>query len=311
MSDEPAVDVTALSFTYPGAGGPTLVDLTFAVRPGSIYGFLGPSGAGKSTTQKILYRLLTEYSGSVRIAGAEIRDWSPAVYSLMGIGFETPNLYTRLTGRENLEFALAIRQSAHREAQGLTTRRVDAPVLSGRPNLTIEEAARRLGIESAIDARVETYSKGMRMRLAFIRAILHGPALLFLDEPTSGLDPLWARRVKDWILEIRNTGAAVFLTTHSMELADELCDTVGFLVDGRLVAEDSPATLKQRHGRSGVTVAGFARDGQPVETDYAYDELLCRPIEGFEKITRIVNREVTLEQVFLALTGRSLSKGPT
>ena len=311
MSDGPAIEVNALSFTYPGAGGPTLVDLSFAVQPGSIYGFLGPSGAGKSTTQRILYRILTEYSGSVRVAGTEIRDWSPAVYSLMGIGFETPNLYTRLTGRENLEFALAIRRSAQRQAPATVTRKVAAAEPSRRTSLTIDEAARRLGIEDAIDARVETYSKGMRMRLAFIRAILHGPALLFLDEPTSGLDPLWARRVKDWILEIRDTGAAVFLTTHSMELADELCDTVGFLVDGRLVAEDSPASLKQRYGRSGITVAGVSHDGQPVEADYAYDELLGRPIDGFERITRIVNREVTLEQVFLSLTGRSLSMGPT
>ena len=310
MSDEPAVEVNALTFTYPGAGAPTLVDLSFAVQPGSIYGFLGPSGAGKSTTQKILYRILTDYSGSVRIAGAEIRDWSPAVYSLLGIGFETPNLYTRLTGRENLEFALAIRQSAHLQRPGQATGKIAAAGISGRTSLTIDEAARRLGIADAIDARVETYSKGMRMRLAFIRAILHGPALLFLDEPTSGLDPLWSRRVKDWILEIRDTGAAVFLTTHSMELADELCDTVGFLVDGRLVAEDSPAALKQRYGRSGVTVAGVSHDGQPIEADYAYDELLCRPIDGFERITRIVNREVTLEQVFLALTGRSLSQEP-
>ena len=217
-------------------------------------------GAGKSTTQKILYRILTEYSGSVRIAGTEIRDWSPAVYSLMGIGFETPNLYTRLTGRENLEFALAIRHSAHRQKPGEVTGKTAAAVPS-RTSLTIDEAARRLGVEDAIDVRVETYLKGMRMRLAFIRAILHGPALLFLDEPTSGLDPLWARRVKDWILEIRDTGAVVFLTTHSMELADELCDTVGFLVDGRLVAEDGPAALKQRYGRSGFMVAGISPDG--------------------------------------------------
>ncbi|TVQ28039.1 MAG: ABC transporter ATP-binding protein [Spirochaetaceae bacterium] len=298
MSADPAVEVNALSFTYPGADGPTLVDLTFSVCPGSIYGFLGPSGAGKSTTQKILYRLLAEYSGSVRVAGTEIRDWSSAVYSLMGIGFETPNLYTRLTGRENLEFASAIRKTAARKP-------------AGQALPTIDEAARRLGMHDALDGRVETYSKGMRMRLAFIRAILHGPSLLFLDEPTSGLDPLWARRVKDWILEIRESGAAVFLTTHSMELADELCDTVGFLVDGRLVAQDSPAALKQQHGRSGVTVTGISSDGRRTEVDYAYQELLQGPIVGFERITRIVNREVTLEQVFLALTGRSLAAGTT
>ncbi len=147
------------------------------------------------------------------------------------------------------------------------------------------------------------------MRLAFIRAVLHRPEIVFLDEPTSGLDPMWARAVKDWIAELRTAGAAVFLTTHSMELADEVCDSVGFLVDGRIVAEGAPTELRQRLGRRAIVVQGADEQGRAREAEYAYDELLSRPIEGFARIDRVVNREVTLEQVFLALTGRSLVDG--
>lgn len=296
---EALISVEALSFTYPNAGRETLNGLEFSVHRGGVYGFLGPSGAGKSTTQKILYALLAGYSGSVRIAGRQIGEWGAELYTMTGIGFETPNLYLKLTGRENLEFALALHESAHRAAG------------SARRPVTDDEigaAAVRLGLAEAFDSRVETWSKGMRMRLAFIRAVIHQPEILFLDEPTSGLDPMWARRVKDWVLELRQAGTAVFLTTHSMELADELCDRVGFLVDGRIVAEDSPAALKQRFGRPGISVRGFAPDGSAREAEIEYEDLLERPVEGFSKITRITNREVSLEQVFLELTGRSLSE---
>lgn len=298
--DGPLISVNDLHFTYRGGSEETLRGLNFAVDSGDVYGFLGPSGAGKSTTQKILYRLLDDYSGSVKIAGREVGEWSGDMYSFMGIGFETPNLYLKLTGRENLEFALALRPSRCGDGQ-----RGD----NGGDAGNLDVAARRMGLEEAMDTRVETWSKGMRMRLAFIRAVIHQPVLLFLDEPTSGLDPMWARRVKDWILEIRERGAAVFLTTHSMELADELCDTVGFLVDGRLVAQDNPTALRQRHGQGGVRVRGLDSEGRVKEADVDYDRLLDRPIEGFSRITRVVNREVSLEQVFLTVTGRSLREG--
>lgn len=321
VNGEALISVEKLSFTYPSAAQQTLSALDFEVRRGGVYGFLGPSGAGKSTTQKILYGLLGGYSGAVRIAGKEIREWGATFYTLTGIGFETPNLYLKLTGRENLEFALALHESAHSESTRSSSPHslpphsfpdADESGTGSRPRVSaaeIEAAATRLGLDDALDTRVETWSKGMRMRLSFIRAVIHQPLLLFLDEPTSGLDPMWARRVKDWIIELREAGAAVFLTTHSMELADELCDTVGFLVDGSIVAEDAPATLKQRFGRPGITVRGFGPDGAPREADIEYDELLKRPVEGFTDITRITNREVSLEQVFLQLTGRSLLEG--
>lgn len=300
----PLIEVRDLEYRYPAADSPTLCGLSFRLGAGDIYGFLGPSGAGKSTTQKILYKLLSGYTGSVQIAGREVADWGPEIYAAMGIGFETPNLYLKLTGRENLEFALDLHGARNVPRSGASH-----SSRSTRTKIDIDSAVERLGLQDAVDTRVETYSKGMRMRLAFIRAVLHGPSLLFLDEPTSGLDPLWSRQVKDWILELRSDGTAVFITTHSMELADELCDTVGFLVDGNLIAQENPARLKQQYGRPGIVVQGVGADGKVVEQEMRYDDLLHGgAVNGMQSITRVVNREVTLEQVFLQVTGRSLQR---
>jgi fluoroquinolone transport system ATP-binding protein len=239
----------------------------------------------------ILYRMLTEYSGEVYLFGTDLTRWDTSFLRRIGIVFETPNLYVKLTGRENLAFARALRG-----VSGAATGEA----------VSIDAAAARLGLTEALDHRVETYSKGMRMRLSFIRAVLHNPPLLFLDEPTAGLDPYWARQVKDWILELRHAGAAVFLTTHAMELADELCDTVAFLVDGHLAVQDNPARLKQRYGTPGIVVRGRDRDGEDIVREYPYQHLTTRPLNEFAAISNISNRDVSLETVFLAVTGRAL-----
>jgi fluoroquinolone transport system ATP-binding protein len=281
--------VTNLSFRYPSAPEQTLRDISFSLKEGQIYGFLGPSGAGKSTTQMILYRMLTGYSGTVQLFGTDLTRWDTSFLQRIGIAFETPNLYVKLTGRENLAFALALRG------------KTDAATATA-----MDKAAERLGLTDALDHRVETYSKGMRMRLSFIRAVLHNPPLLFLDEPTSGLDPYWARQIKDWILQLRQSGVAVFLTTHSMDLADELCDTVGFLAEGKLAAQDSPAILKQRYGSPGITVRGRDHNAADIVREYPYRHLTESPLNEFQEITGVTNRDVTLETVFLQVTGRAL-----
>lgn len=287
--DDWCIEVRNLSFRYPSATEQTLSDISFSLSGGAVYGFLGPSGAGKSTTQMILYRMLRGYSGEVYLFGTDLTRWDTSFLRRIGIVFETPNLYVKLTGRENLAFARALRG------------------LSGTGTaVSIDAAAARLGLTDALDHRVETYSKGMRMRLSFIRAVLHNPPLLFLDEPTAGLDPFWARQVKDWILELREAGVAVFLTTHAMELADELCDTVAFLVDGHLAVQDNPARLKQRYGMPGIVVRGRDREGTDIVREYPYAHLTTRPLNEFADIFNISNRDVSLETVFLAVTGRAL-----
>ncbi len=146
---EDAIRVEQLSFKYPGATAETLVDLSFLVQPATVYGFLGPSGAGKSTTQKLLYGLLGGYRGSARIAGTEVSRWDAQLYTRTGIGFETPNLYVKLTGRENLEFALALHEAARR-------RRPRGSAPDGSSYRNIDVAAERLGLRDALDSRIET-----------------------------------------------------------------------------------------------------------------------------------------------------------
>ncbi len=292
---EPVIQVSGLGYQYPKTRIATLNDLTFSVNPGEVYGFLGPSGAGKSTTQKVLYKILQEYRGSVLLMGRELRSLGADIFRTMGIGFETPNLYSKLTGRENVEFALELRG-------GFRT------IWSERIS-SIQAGADRLGIGNALDNRVQTYSKGMKMRLAFLRAVIHQPKLLFLDEPTSGLDPLWQRVVKDWILELKDQGTAVFLTTHSMELADELCDRVGFLVDGRIVAQDRPEALKAQNVQQTLIIRGLSQDGQNQEHSLSYEDLRINLFPDIVRIQHIESNETSLEKVFIQLTGRKLDGG--
>lgn len=281
------IEVDNLQFTYPTASKPTLNNLSFEVVKGEIFGFLGPSGSGKSTTQKILYKILQNYQGSVHIMGKELHQWDDTFYHKIGVGFELPNHYLKLTGRENIELF------------GSFYGKVDKP--------RIEELFRRLDIFEAIDQRVEDYSKGMKMRLNFVRAIYHQPELLFLDEPTAGLDPSSASKIKKLIRELRNDGTTIFLTTHNMNSADELCDRVAFIVAGTLRIIDSPLQLKTKHSKHtiDVTVAGkvasFPIDG--IGSNDEFLQLIKHP-----DLNTIHTSEASLESVFLKLTGAELSQ---
>ncbi|MCA9973798.1 MAG: ABC transporter ATP-binding protein, partial [Anaerolineales bacterium] len=228
------IEVNALSFTYRGARAPALHGLDFGVQPGEIFGFLGPSGAGKSTTQKILTRLLSGYAGQVRVFGRDLAAWGSDYYERIGVSFELPNHFLKLTARENLTyFGRLYRRQPHTPAEMLA----------------------QVGLADAADVPVGQFSKGMKNRLTLARALLHDPALLFLDEPTAGLDPASARRIRDLIAAQRAAGKTIFLTTHDMAVAEALCDRVAFLVHGRIPLIDTPGALKLRYGRPQVQVA--------------------------------------------------------
>lgn len=282
------IEVTDLGFAYPGASGPAVDGLAFEVADGEIFGFLGPNGAGKSTTQKILTGLLHDYRGQARVLGREVRAWGAELYEDVGVGFELPVHYGRLTARENLRYFASL-------YRGETA---DPDELLAQVNLSDEA-----------DVRVDRFSKGMRVRLSFARAVLCRPKLLFLDEPTTGLDPVSARGIKDRIVEQRASGATVFLTTHDMTTADELCDRVAFLVDGRIALVDSPQALKVAHGRRTVRV-GTRANGELASQDFPLDGLaddadflaaLRSP--GLETIH---TQETSLERIFISVTGRDL-----
>jgi len=283
------IEVQNLTFTYPGSSVPVVSDVTFAVQEGEIFGFLGPSGAGKSTTQRILIRLLRHYEGRVTVLGCEMRAWSNDYHERIGVTFELPNHYLKLTARENLALFGALYRG---------------------PLETTEELLSLVGLDDDADTRVGQYSKGMQMRLSFARALLHRPDLLFLDEPTAGLDPGNARRITDHIQRLKAEGRTVFLTTHNMWVADELCDRVAFLVEGRIVLIDSPRQLKLDHGVHVVKVEYRAEGTRTAQTfamtgigrNEAFLELLRT-----REIETIHTQEATLEDIFIQVTGQALT----
>ena len=279
------IQVRNLSFSY--TKQPFISDMSFSVSSGEIFGFLGPSGAGKSTLQKILIGMLSTYQGSAVVNGVECRERTRRFYEDIGVDFEFSTMYEKLTARENLKFFSSLYDKKPRP---------------------IEELLEMVGLEHDADKRVSDYSKGMKARLNFIKALLHDPLLLCLDEPTSGLDPTNSRMMKDMILEEKAKGKTILLTTHNMQDAAELCDRVAFIVGGRICALDSPHNLIMSKGAATVTYT-WIEDGEhsascPLDRLSA-DEQLRRLIEK-NRLRSIHSSEPTLNDIFMDITGRTL-----
>ena len=283
------IDVRDLTFRYPDSREPALRSIGFRVERGEIFGFLGPSGAGKSTAQKILIRLLRDYEGTVTILDRDLRAWGNDFYERIGVSFEVPNHYLKLTALENLAAFRGFYSGATEDPRAL----LDA-----------------VGLSDDADKRVAQFSKGMRLRLNVARSLLNRPELLFLDEPTSGLDPVTSRLVRDLVRERRDRGTTVVLTTHNMTIADELCDRVAFLVDGRIELVDGPRALKLRHGRRFVRVE-LDVEGRLERREFPLDGLGDNPeflaTLRDHTVQTIHTQETTLEDIFIQLTGRTLS----
>lgn len=283
------IEVHDLSYTYPGTGAPALHGLSFRIEPGEIFGFLGPSGAGKSTTQKILIGLLRGYQGRVSLLGKDLATWRSDYYEHIGVAFELPNHFSKLSGLENLAYFAAL------------YRRPARPAL---------ELLDQVGLADDAHLPVGQYSKGMKNRLSVARALLHDPDLLFLDEPTSGLDPVNARRIKELIATQQEAGKTIFLTTHNMVLADELCNRVAFIVDGAIQLIDTPRDLRLRYGEATVRVE-YRCNGRVAQQDFALAGLGKN--RGFTDLLRtgtvqtIHSREATLDDIFVRVTGRGLT----
>jgi fluoroquinolone transport system ATP-binding protein len=280
------ISTTNLAFAYAGADSPAVGGISFEVAPGEIFGFLGPSGAGKSTTQKILIGLLDGYSGNVRVLGKDRAAWTAEDAARIGVSFESPTHFQKLTGLENLRYFAALYAQSTRDPQDMLE---------------------TLGLGGDGAMRVGAYSKGMKNRLSVARALLHDPELLFLDEPTAGLDPVNAQRVKEIIRAERDAGKTIFLATHDMTVADELCDRVAFIVDGTIACIDAPGHLKLAHGQRTVRLD---MDDAAGSTDFPLDDLgdNAEFLETIRsgRIRTIHSREATLADVFIAVTGRGL-----
>jgi len=282
------IHVENLEFTYPGNKEKTIKNISFSIDKGKIFGFLGPSGAGKSTTQKVLIGILKRYSGRVSVNGTEISEIKGGFYNDIGVSFELPNLYSKLTGRENLNFF----SSLYKTDKNRT-----------------EELLDMVDLTDAADKRVSDYSKGMKMRLNFCRSLVNNPGIIFFDEPTAGLDPLNAKRIKDIIKNLQDSGKTIFLTTHNMNIADELCDRVAFIVDGKLSLIDSPRQLKIDNGENIVRIE-YRKNNKILQKDFKIhkigtDKDFLTLIKN-EVIETIHSREATLEDIFIKTTGRKL-----
>lgn len=245
------LSIRELAYSYPGSAQPAVSDLTFNVEQGEVFGLLGPSGAGKSTTQGILIGLLRGWNGQVEVMGRALESWAADYYEHVGVSFEMPNHFLKLTARENLDYFRSLYQSETDSAQ---------------------KALELVGLERDIDTRVSDFSKGMKNRLTFARSLLHRPKLWFLDEPTAGLDPVNARNVRDIIQQRKAEGTTVVLTTHNMQVADDLCDRVGFIVDGQLSTVAAPEQLKRQYGKRALRVT-LEGDSGPEHREFALDGL--------------------------------------
>jgi fluoroquinolone transport system ATP-binding protein len=283
----PAIDVRHLHYTYPGGTGPAVRDMSFTVERGEIFGFLGPSGAGKTTTQQILIGLIGGWHGTVELFGEAHAHWGRRIYDRIGVSFELPAGYAKLTVGEDLaHFAM----------------------LHDTPPRDIDELLAAVGLAEAADRLVGALSKGMRVRLNLARALLHRPDLLFLDEPTSGLDPVTARSIRALIASERERGATIFLTTHDMITADTLCDRVAFVVNGHIAACDRPRSLKLSNGPRRIRVE-YRTNGELQSKVFGMGEVdpdLVRLLSS-PAVETVHTTEASLDDVFVTVTGQQLT----
>ena len=210
-------------------------NVSFSVEGGEVFGFLGPNGAGKTTTIKMIVGLLQPTSGVVRVGGFDVQKQSLQAKASSGYVPDTPNLYAKLTGRELLRFVgdlydLDRKQVVHR----------------------IDELLRMFDLTDAADETLDSYSHGMQQKASLAAALMHDPRVLLLDEPTVGLDPKSARLIKDILRQMADRGAAVMLSTHILEIAERMCDRIGIINKGELIAVGSMDELRSL-GKAGET----------------------------------------------------------
>jgi ABC-2 type transport system ATP-binding protein len=312
MSQPNGIEVDGLVRVF--KKGPRAVDgIDLEVAPGEIYGFLGPNGAGKSTTVLMLTTLLPPTEGRARVAGYDVVREGPAVRRSIGAALQEAALDPYLTGREHMRLQAGLHGlgKAEREQRGT-------------------ELLERVGLIEAADRKVGGYSGGMKRRLDLGLALVHRPRILFLDEPTTGLDPQSRSALWEEVSRLRSQdGVTVFLTTQYLEEADVLADRVGIIDHGKIVAEGSPAQLKAEIGRSSIEAVpaqeedrdrliavldhfGERCGGSPggVAVRFGNGDDLTGVVRALDaegiRVATLTVHEPTLDDVFLAKTGRSL-----
>lgn len=281
--------VKDLYYRYPKQEKDVIRGISFDIKKGEIFGFLGPSGAGKSTTQKIMIKILEDFRGTISYNGKSITEFKDDFYEDIGVSFEMPIHFSKMTAMENVEFFMKLYKR----------------------NADIEALMTRVGLWEDKDKMVGEFSKGMKIRLNIVRALLNEPKMLFLDEPTNGLDPTNAKILKDMIREFKDQGGTVFITSHIMADIDQLCDRVAFIVHGEIKEIDSPRNLKIKYGKRSMTLE-YKEDNHTITKEYPLDgigqnkeflELLQT-----KDIETLHSGETTLEDIFIKVTGVKLDE---
>jgi ABC-2 type transport system ATP-binding protein len=280
-----AIEVDGLSRTFNGLRA--VDNISFTVGAGEIFGFLGHNGAGKTTTIRMLSGQLRPSAGNARVASCDVITEQRRLKPLIGVVSEHQNLYERMSGRENLAFASRL--------YGTDKRRVD-------------EALDHVGLLDRARDKIRHYSNGMKQRLVIARALLHRPQIIFLDEPTRGLDPIVGHEIRRLVLDLSAQGVTVFLTTHYMEEADQLCGRVAFISEGRIVALDTPANLKVAHGQKSLTATLNNGESLTIVLNDADAGKQLEKLVSAGQIRTLHSDEATLEEVFIRITGRRLSE---
>lgn len=280
------IKVENLYFSYTKTA--FIENLSFEVKEGEIFGFLGPSGAGKSTLQKILIGLNPNYKGTAKLFDQECNVHSDSFYENIGVVFEHSTMYEKLTARQNLKFFSLLYKKQVRSIDSLLT---------------------EIGLAGDANKKVGEFSKGMKSRVNFIKALIHDPKVLFLDEPTSGLDPTNSRKMKEMILKEKEKGKTILLTTHNMSDAAELCDRVAFIVAGKIAVIDSPKNLIMKDRPTKVKYTYSSKEGEKEAVilleNLVNDEVFNTCIKE-NCITSIHTSEPNLNDVFIEVTGSEL-----
>lgn len=314
--EENVIEIMNLHKEYPG-GKVALEGVSLSVPRGGIFGLLGPNGAGKTTMLSILTTVLAKNSGEVFIDGLDVSMQPEKVRKNIGMVFQNSTNDTELTGRENLEYIAGLYGISRRNARS-----------------RIDELLEEMGLSEFADKLVKTYSGGMKRKLEIAAAIIHNPEIIFLDEPTLGLDPSSRSEFWAYIRKIRNKfKTTIFMNTHYLEEADQLCDQIAILDNGRIVASGSPSRLKEDSSEDLLEIATNAREKDLADalgnsnsvlevlkgegstivkcenSSRAIPEIVLTCKDAGIEIISLVVHKPSLEQVFLKLTGHKFESG--
>ena len=257
-----------------------LEEISFEVNKGEIFGFLGPSGSGKTTMIKILTGQLNADSGQTELLGKVSEKLTPADLEQIGLVSDTSGFYEKLSLYKNLQ--------AYAK-------------LYGKPNARVDEVLKQVDLYESKNLAAEKLSTGMKQRMFLARALINKPQVLFLDEPTSGLDPTTSKKIHELLLELKEAGTTIFLTTHDMNEATLLCDRLSLLNRGHLIEYGTPSSIIQKYNHEKKVQLTFADE---THTQITFEELGQTDLA---QVVAIHSCEPTLEEIFIQLTGEKLN----